>query len=200
VTNRPFPAANLGDLAQASSEEAAAARAAAGRWAISSLITLALIVPVTIVLHALVVLTWKCLPGTRRRPLPAFLSAPVLELLLGNVLLLPLAMSSAVLLCQSGSYGRQMLGAVCLAALLLWVALALVLSIAVYKRRRQLHLSYVSLHGRQPDAGTGMARGVSLPAAAQELLQRLSPPWSMGFWDMAGLQEQEHLRQCYQGM
>jgi hypothetical protein len=189
-------AADLGNLAQASSEDAAAARAASGRWAISTLTTLGLIVPVTIVLHALVVLTWRCLPSTRRRPLPAFLSTPVLELLVGNALVLPLALSSAVLLCQGGSYGRQALGGVCLAALLLWLSLVTGVAVTIHKRQQQLGLGYVDLRSGQSDAA---AVAAWLPAAAQELLQRLSPPWSGGFWDIAGLQQQEHLRRGYQG-
>jgi hypothetical protein len=152
----------------------------------------------TMVLHALAVLLWRALHSTSKRPLPAFLSSPVLETLVGNALVLPLALSSAVLLCQSGSYGRQALGCVGMAALLLWVSLVAASMVAVHRRRQQLGLSYVRVQGGRAVPEGGPVAGW-LPAATQRLLLRFFPSLSSGYWDVPGLQQQERLRQGYEG-
>ncbi len=191
----PAPAA--GDLhSQAQSlQDPAEAKASFGRWAQGLLLIIAAVALATVVLHSLVVLLWRALPGSSRRPLPPFLSFPGPELLVANCLLLPLATAASVLLFQTGVPGRVAVGALGWVMLLGYLALVTSVALALARSSRPLGLRYII---RGDGLGTSYLAGL-LPQATASLLQRLAPGHASGHWDTPPLALQQQLRQVSQG-
>ncbi len=101
-------------------------------------------------LHLIALWVWKALPCTRARPVPDFLLFPVPELTLANLMVLPLAMASTLLLMQTDSPRHQALGAVCAAVILGYLGLVAAVLVAVSAKKELLGLRYVELN-RQKD-------------------------------------------------
>ena len=81
--------------------------------------------------------------------MPEYLVVPVAELLVSNMLVLPLAMSSTVLLMQRGSPVKQALGAVAMSFLLGYIALVIAVLLAVRARHQMNWLQYTSHRQKQ---------------------------------------------------
>jgi hypothetical protein len=146
-----------------------------------------------LVLHLVALWAWKALPCTRARPVPEFLLFPVPELALANLMVLPLAMAATVLVMQTASPMHQMLGAICMLALLAYLGLVAAILVAVLAKKEMLGLNYVELDRRQ-----GNINGVPSPAPDSAVL-RFAPPHANGFWERAPLRLQRELRLAYQG-
>ena len=149
----------------------------------------------TVVLHSLVVLLWRALPGSSKRPLPPFLSFPGLELLVANCLLLPLATAASVLLFQTSVPGRVALGALGWVVLLGYLALVTSVALALARSQQSLGLCYIK---RGDGLGASYLTGL-LPQATVRMLQRLAPGHASGHWDTPPLALQQQLRQGSQG-
>jgi hypothetical protein len=89
--------------------------------------------------------------------MPEYLVVPVPELLVCNMLALPLATSSTVLLLQRGSPVKQGLGAVAMSMLLGYIALVIAVLLAVRARHQMNWLQYTS--HRQKQNGSGNEEG-----------------------------------------
>jgi hypothetical protein len=76
---------------------------------------------------------------------------PVAEVLMVNVLVLPLSMAATVLLLQRGNSGRQALGAVGMALLLGYIALVVAVLLAVKARQKMDWLRYMPHEPHEPD-------------------------------------------------
>jgi hypothetical protein len=107
-------------------------------------------------LHSLALLVWQALRWTRQYPLPYFLVYPVPEVLLANVLVLPLAMASAALLVLPAGAHARALGAAGMLALLAYLVLVAAVLLALARRQKQLGLSYIRL-GRSAAAAGDMS-------------------------------------------
>jgi hypothetical protein len=176
-------------------------------------------------LHFLALLVWQALRWTRQYPLPYFLVYPVPEVLLANVLVLPLAMASAALLVLPAGAHARALGAAGMLALLAYLVLVAAVLLALARRQKQLGLSYIKLGRSAAAAGDRVGQSAScwpqraskasvlnskspfqapaskdadkLALAARMLLQ-FSPPHSHGYWERADVALQQELRRCYQ--
>jgi hypothetical protein len=89
--------------------------------------------------------------------MPEYLVVPVLELLVCNMLALPLATSSTVMLMQRGSPVKQCLGAVAMSMLLGYIGLVISVLLAVRARHQMDWLQYTS--HRQKQNGSGNEEG-----------------------------------------
>jgi hypothetical protein len=184
-------AATLNEQGQAQLLEADAAKAMHGRWASGLLLILVIVLLTTIVLHVLVILLWRAYPGTAKRPLPAFLTFPVPEVMVANGLLLPLAVTATVLLMQGGNSSRQGTGAGAAIVLLGYLGWLLAVMLPVRRHQEALRLKYVKLRKQSP-----APEGAQQPAgaAAASMLQRLAPRHASGYWCVRDLAVQQQLR------
>ncbi len=104
----------------------------------------------TLLAHGLGVAVWRALRCTKHKPLPDFLVFPVPELLVANLLVLPLAMASTVLLTLAGSPGSQVLGALGMAVLLSYLGMVTSVLLGVSATRELLGLRYIE-HGHESE-------------------------------------------------
>ncbi len=98
-----------------------------------------------LVLHLVALWVWKALPCTRAKPVPEFLLFPVPELTLANLMVLPMAMASTLLLMQTESPRHQALGAVCALVILAYLGLVAAVLMAVSAKKELLGLKYVDI-------------------------------------------------------
>ncbi len=198
-------------------------------WASDMLVFLGITTLITLVAHAAAAALWLALPMTKHKPLPDFLVFPVPELLLANLLVLPLAMASTVLCMQVGRPGSQVLGSLAMAVLLAYLALVGAVLLGVAARKELIGLRYVqhaagvvsgqssslvepplAQQDQQPGKGTADngarqvdsdagATKVSSRSSMQALLLRVAPPHASGHWERPDAVLQQDLRRSYQG-
>jgi hypothetical protein len=161
-----------------------------GRWAQGLLVIAGIVAVATLMGHSLTIMLWRAYPGTAKRPLPAFLTFPAPELVVANMLLLPLATASTVLFFQTSSNGRLALGALGWLLLLGYLALVTSVVLALASSGGALGLRFAR-HADRPDASFIDGQ---LPKATALLLQRLAPHHLKGYWDTPGLEVQQQLR------
>jgi hypothetical protein len=218
-------AGDLSAPAQLSLEDPAHAQHMAAKLAAWLLYMMGVLMAGVLALHFLALLVWQALSWTRQYPLPYFLVFPVPEVLLANVLVLPLAMAAtALLVLPAGAHARA-LGAAGMLALLAYLLLVAAVLLALARRQKQLGLSYIKLGRSTAAAGDRIGQSAScwpqrgskasvlnskspfqtpaskaadkLAPAARMLLQ-FSPPHSHGYWERADVALQQELRRCYQ--
>ncbi len=219
-------AGDLSAPAQLSLEGPAHAQHTAAKLAAWLVYMMGVLMAGVLALHFLALLVWQALRWTRQYPLPYFLVYPVPEVLLANVLVLPLAMASAALLVLPAGAHARALGAAGMLALLAHLLLVAAVLLALARRQKQLGLSYIKLGRSAAAAAAGDRIGQSascwpqrgskasvlnskspfqtpaskadkLAPAARMLLQ-FSPPHSHGYWERADVALQQELRRCYQ--
>jgi hypothetical protein len=99
----------------------------------------ALFAGVTLV-HALVVYAWTTIPYTAAIALPAFLLFPAVEVLLLNLLALPVGMYAMLLLVQAPNPAQRFLGAVVFLLVLAYLSWVTALLLYVVRHKRALGL------------------------------------------------------------
>jgi hypothetical protein len=119
------------------------------------------------ILHLAIIWAWQHCSWTAAKPLPTWMHPPAAELLLLNLLGLPLAMYSVILLVQAQHPDSKVLGTVVgLAVLLYLICLALVLRL-IFSNKPRLGLMYVPV--RQPSSRASISwrwsRSASLVSA-----------------------------------
>ena len=210
-------------------KEPAARKAANVAWASSMMLAMGLAALGALAAHGLAIALWRTLRWTKSRPLPDFLVWPVPELLLANLLVLPLAMASTLLLMQVNSAGRLALGCLGMALLLAYLLLVAAVLLGVSAKRQLLGLRYVetysngatntaavgacpSMHppydskwdghlhsGDVAELGTSKHSLASWASSARSLLLRVAPPHRAGYWERPDVVLQQELRRAYQG-
>jgi hypothetical protein len=116
-------------------------------------------------LHGLAIYTWKNLKWTRAKPMPAFLYFPAAELLLLNLMALPAAMYSLMLLVQARHPGYKALGAAVLLLVLGYCVLVAALLYLLLRHKDRLGLRYVlteDLFGSRTASSSSSFSGLSL--------------------------------------
>jgi hypothetical protein len=94
-------------------------------------------------LHLAAIWAWQHCKWTAARPLPEWMYPPAVELLLVNILGLPLAMYSVILLVQGQHAGSRLLGAVVGLAVLLYLFALVALLRLIFRNKPRLGLIYV---------------------------------------------------------
>lgn len=98
--------------------------------------------------HAVVVLAWKSFSFTVSRPMPEVLFFPVPELLLLDVLVMPVAVNSMMLVVQSSRVELRLLGVATLALLLAYLGTVVALLATIVTKQDVFGLRYVLVHRR----------------------------------------------------
>lgn len=139
-----------------------------------------LLAVITAAAHAAVVLAWRSFSFTASRPMPELLFFPVPELLLLNVLVMPVAVNSMVLVVQGSRATLKLLGLAALLLLLAYLGTVLALLATIVTKRDVFGLRYVLIRsGTLKDRLSGVSSFMSKIADASRSLSFLPTSWRM---------------------